>query len=475
MKKNYLILIVPFLFFLSLTFFSVWWIVMVILVCFLYVAYKVHLNKIEFIHAQNAALESLLVEKCEQLEKAIRNEKNVRGKMEELQKSKTTILNKISHEIRSPMNGMMGMASLLGETSMNSEQINYLETIRSCGKNMIATINDIIIKDVLNYSTTESGKTMLHQTCFNIKNCIDAALDFFSDKAKNTGIILFSFIASDVPEMITADEDRLRLVLLNLIENAIKHTSSGEIFIGVHIFQTKNAGELNLAFEVRDTGSGMNEVMINNIEKRLANENAINTIHTENAGLGLITSSRLIKIMGGEFIIKSKLKEGTRIFFNIIISVNPVLAAKRKYILKEKKGSVLSKNKFSETYPMQILIAEDNAINELFAMKMLTQLGYKPSVAKNGQEVLEIVSQQNFDLILMDVEMPVMNGLEATRMIRLCLQSQPVIIAMTANAMQGDREICMQAGMDDYLSKPVEPEELLQVLEKWSLTAKEIL
>jgi CheY-like chemotaxis protein len=124
---------------------------------------------------------------------------------------------------------------------------------------------------------------------------------------------------------------------------------------------------------------------------------------------------------------------------------------------------------------MDILIAEDNPINELFAVKMLNQLGYKPEVAKNGQEVLEIVSQQNFDLILMDVEMPVMDGLEATRMIRLCLQSQPVIIAMTANAMQGDREICMQAGMDDYLSKPVEPEGLKQILEKWALTAKENL
>jgi CheY-like chemotaxis protein len=143
--------------------------------------------------------------------------------------------------------------------------------------------------------------------------------------------------------------------------------------------------------------------------------------------------------------------------------------------LKEQNGSFLLPDKFSEKYPLNILIAEDNPINQQFAVKILNRLGFKPEVANNGKEVLEIVSHKKYDLILMDVEMTEMDGLEATRMIRLCLESQPVIIAMTANAMQGDREICLQAGMDDYLSKPVELKELVLILEKWALAIKENL
>jgi signal transduction histidine kinase/ActR/RegA family two-component response regulator len=474
MKKNYLVFIIACLFFLTLTYFSMWWIVLSILVALVYVAYRFYSNKINRVNACKTALEMELTEKCEQLEKAVRREKTMRSNIEEIQKSKTTVLNKISHEIRSPMNGMMGMASLLEQTLLDAEQQDYLGTIRSCGKNMITAINDILLKDVLNYSKGENGKSMLEQKIFNLKNCVEDALKFFSVKAGKAGITLTCTIAHDVPEQISTDEDRLRQVLLNLIENAVKNTITGEILIAVNIYQTKNAGELNLSFEVRDTGSGITNEMLDKIRIRIADESSVNVLQT-GEGLGLITSSRLTKIMGGEFIIKSKLKEGTRVFFNIIIPVNPVLAAKKRHILKEKNSAPLITGKFSEIYPMHILIAEDNPINELFAVKMLNHLGYKPEVAKNGQEVLEIVSQQNFDLILMDVEMPEMDGLEATRMIRLCIKSQPVIIAMTANAMQGDREICMQAGMDDYLSKPVDPEDLKQILEKWALTAKESL
>jgi CheY-like chemotaxis protein len=522
--------------------------------------------------------------------------------MEEIQKSKTAVLIKISHEIRTPMNGMIGMASLLGQTSLNPEQQDYLETIRNCGKDLITTINDILLKDVLNFTVGEAGKTALEEADFNIRNCICEVLDFFSVKAEKAGIELLSKVGYDVPEQVTGDEGRLRQILLNLIENAFKNTLSGEIFIGVTLKDPVRKGEVDLAFEVKDTGSGMTGDKLNSIITSLSNSDSSNTVHPEAGGLGLIISDRLVKMMGGRLLFVSEAGMGTQILFNIIarhsiiaqkgipldnmaglegkrillvvnnslnadilvshlkhMKLSPILSRSGKEALeflsrepgfdlllidlklpdtdgiglsqrislqfpslplilmncpnderyqqypglfrsilprpirqnmlnsqvssglilldqravKGQNGNFLLSDKFSEEYPLHILIAEDNLINQQLAVKILNRLGYKPEVANNGEEVLEIVSLKKFDLILMDVEMTGMDGLEATRMIRLCLESQPIIVAMTANAMNGDREICLQSGMDDYLSKPVALEELVRILEKWALAIKD--
>jgi CheY-like chemotaxis protein len=604
MKKNYLFLITGCLFFLTLTYFSIWWIVLAIAAGLIGIAYRAHLNRINGIDARKTELELELVEKCEQLETAVRLEKNMRRKIEEIQKSKTAVLNKISHEIRTPMNGMMGMASLMGQTSLNSEQEEYLETIRNCGKNMITTINDILLKDMLNFSVGETGQTILEQTDFNIRNCVEEVLDYFSSNAEKTGIELTYHFSHDVPEQVTGDEGRVRQILLNLIENALENTPKGEVFVGVTLKESDKKGKIDLAFEVKDTGSGIPNDKLTKILLGLSNSGISPLVQAEEVGLGLIISDRLVKIMGGRFLIMSKPAEGTTVLFNIVLNnsiapskrnpleiipgldgkkillvvknpsnglilkghlerwrFDPFLCASGKqaleilssdpgfelllldlklpdndgiqltqkiqelypglpailmnspndehyqqfpelfksilprpvrqnmlfsqvsaglaphdqHHLKEQNGSSLLSDKFSETYPLHILIAEDNPINQQFAVKILNRLGYKPEVANDGKEVLEIVSHKKFDLILMDVEMTVMDGLEATRMIRLCLESQPVIIAMTANAMQGDREICLQAGMDDYLSKPVDLDELVRILEKWALAIKENL
>ncbi len=602
MKKNYFILVMGCLFFLTLTYFSIWWIILAIAVGLVGIAYRVHRNRVDRLDARQTEMEMELAEKSEQIEKGILREKNMRRKIEEIQKSKTAVLIKISHEIRTPMNGMMGMASLLGQTSLDTEQEEYLETIRNCGRSMITTINDILLKDMLNYSGGETGKTALEQTDFNIRNCVEEVLDFFSARAVKTGLELLYKVGYDIPEQVRGDEGRLRQVLLNLVENALTHTIAGEIFVGVTLLEPIKKGEINLAFEVRDTGSGITDDRLKKITMSLSDPDSSPATHAEDGGLGLIISDRLVKIMGGEFLIMSTIGEGTKVLFNMIaeysiippkrnpldnftgldgkkilvvvnnslngnilndylehwkfssslaksggqaleiLSENPgfdlvitdlamsdmdgieltqkmqqqypglpvilmngaddeqykqypglfrsvlpkpvrqnmlcnqVLAAldpRDQHGNKERNGSFVLPDKFSESYPLQILIAEDNLINQQFAVKILNRLGYKPKVAKNGEEVLEMVSHEQFDLILMDVEMPVMDGLEATRMIRLCLEFQPVIIAMTANAMQGDREICLQSGMDDYISKPVELEELVRILEKWAAAVKE--
>jgi CheY-like chemotaxis protein/signal transduction histidine kinase len=604
MKKNYLILVIGcffILFILSLTYFSIWWVVLAMVIGLACLAYRIYYNRVNLLDARNTELEMQLAEKSEQLDKGMRNEKNMRSKMEEIQKSKTTVLNKISHEIRSPMNGMMGMASLLGQTVLNIEQKEYLETIRSCGKNMITTINDILLKDTLSYALEKNDKTGLERVNFNVRSCIEDALDFFSAKGGKEGVELMCWVSYDIPEYLSGDEGRLRQVLLNLIENSLTHTTSGDIFVGVTLQEPINKGEMNLAFEVKDTGSGIQDAELKAIMQRLQGAGSPHLTEAENTGLGLIITDKLVKTMGGKLHLKSKPTAGTTVYFNIIAgyatilqkrnslenftglagktilllvnnpSVGDILAGHLEHwniniilarsgnellqllssdthvdlLLQDSKipgmdaveltqsihqqypdlpiilmndagdenykscaglyTSVLSKpvrqnilfslvlsvlipqdrsipkeqsdtlflsDKFSEKYPMHILIAEDNPINQQFAVKILNRLGYKPEVANNGEEVLEIVSQENFDLILMDVEMPGMDGLEATRMIRLCLELQPVIIAMTANAMQGDREICLQSGMDDYLSKPVELEELIGILEKWALQVK---
>jgi CheY-like chemotaxis protein/signal transduction histidine kinase len=601
MKKNYILLIVGCLFFLALTYFSIWWIVLAILIGLASIAYRIHCNLINQIEARTSELELELAEKSGQIEKWLRNEKIMRRRMEEIQQSKTAVLNKLSHDIRNPMNSMMGMASLLGQTSLNTEQEKYLDAIRNCGKKMMTAINDILLKDMLSDSVGETGKAIPNQTDFDIRDCIEDVMGSLSAKAEKAGIELLCDVGYDIPAHLVGDESRLRQVLLNLIENAIKNTTSGEIIVTVAVEPSLKKEDVALTFEVRDTGQGMTDYMLNKIKMSLSHADASDIVHGENAGLGLIISNRLVTIMGGTLLIRSKIKEGTSALFNIVVrnstipqKRNPLdnfvglfgkkillivnNSAKRKILIshlehwkfnptpaktgkqaleilsadnafdliimdyelsdtdgvqlmqgilkqyprlpgilmycandelhrenkelfksilsgqvrqnmlhvqvlsalipkdqnmtKEQTGFFTLPDKFSEQYPLRILIAEDDQMNQLFAVKILNRLGYKPAVAKDGKEVLEMVSLERFDLILMDVEMPMMDGLEATRMIRLCLETQPVIIAMTANAMQGDREICLKSGMDDYLSKPVELEELVRILEKWALAGK---
>jgi CheY-like chemotaxis protein/signal transduction histidine kinase len=599
MKRSYLIIIMTLLFFLSLTFFSIWWMILAVIVTLMYVAYKTHLNRMEGLNAKICELSSTIIDKTEQIEKGIQNEKNSRNKLEEIQSAKTTFLNKISHEIRSPMNGMMGMAALLKQTTLNTEQEDYLQIIQTSGRNMISTINDILFKTLSNSSIGDNEGKPGQQAQFNLRNCIEEILILFSVNAEESGTELICHIDYNIPEFISANEIKLKQILYNLIENAVRHTNGGEIFVDVTPGSPNLSDKIDIVFEVRDTGSGITDERLAQIVRNMA-ETTKDKADTASLGQGLINSKRLVNSLGGELIVQHVSKGGTSIHFNMLININPLLSEKRnllnrfpdgkrvlivtgnsslgnvlssqlkewnlvplvaesgeralgilsgltpfdlvlsdekladtdgislalrirsqapaiplilmtysqnkesdqhvglfnaiiakpvlqnilykklmaglgskeKYTIKDSNGSVILSDNFSKIYPLHILIAEDNPVNQLFAVKILTKLGYKPEIAANGEEVLEIVSQVDFDLILMDVQMPLMDGLEATRMIRLCLKAQPVIIAMTANAMQGDRELCIQSGMDDYLSKPVELEELLRILEKWSLASR---
>jgi signal transduction histidine kinase/DNA-binding response OmpR family regulator len=538
-------------------------------------------------------LQRLLIEKSELIAYAADREQRAVEKAAEIDKTKKHLLSIINHEIRTPMSGIMGMVSLLADTSLTNEQKEYNETIKNCGESLLTVINDILLGDVLAHSKIESGAAELEQKDFDLRSSIEEVYDVFASHAAQKDIELIYQIDHRIPDQVIGDNTRLRQVLMNLVENAIKFTKRGEIFIKVEV-RNEEARSMDLSFEVSDSGDGISADDLKFLSNTIAQPDAHRT------GIGLFLCNRLVGIMGGTLSIDSRLKEGTTVLFNIkvntgsliqrthldmtsvkgkkvlIVEDNPtlrnVLMEELQYykllpvvaesgthaleILAETRNidlvlaemqmpemngmkfsrvvrelypslpivlmstmhneeskqhdgiltslinkpirydeliqhvfsglipkvevqveeKVTAKAKmstdFSAKYPLRILIAEDDMVNQRLAIKVLTKLGYQPDKVKNGKEVLEEVSKMDYDLILMDVQMPEMDGLEATRMIRLCLSSQPVIIAMTANTMQGDREECFRAGMDDYISKPVNLESLVIMLEKWALQVK---
>jgi CheY-like chemotaxis protein len=251
---------------------------------------------------------------------------------------------------------------------------------------------------------------------------------------------------------------------MNLLSNAVKFTERGEIFLKVHLSGTRETGQIELVFEVRDTGIGIPADKIGMLFKSFSQVDSSTTRKYGGTGLGLAICEKLVSLMGGQITVSSKPEEGTTFTFVILVKPGkrPVAASGKEALPGE--GQV----GFSKKYPLHILIAEDNLINQQLIRHILTNMGYEPDSVENGEQAVAVAGERPYDLILMDVQMPEMDGLEATKLIRRSLSRQPAIIALTANAMQGDREECLKAGMDDYISKPVRLQELMGLLEKWS-------
>jgi PAS domain S-box-containing protein len=378
------------------------------------------------------------------------------------QKAKEMFLANMSHEIRTPINGIAGMATLLFEASSEDDRVKYIKAIKNSIDNL-----KVIINDILDLSIIESGKLRFEKIGFNIKYQFQSVNDTFGHQAREKGIALSYDLDPQLDTVLLGDPVRLNQILINLISNAIKFTHAGEIIVKAQLIK-EDDGVCTVGFSVKDTGVGIPKDKINSIFESFTQADTSVTRRYGGTGLGLTITRQLVEMQNGHIRVESRENKGST--FTFIIPYEKGNEDSLIFLSNETEHRSKILDHADTLSGTRILLVEDHEINRLYASNVLLKWKCEVDMAENGLNALELLKTKDYDLILMDIQMPIMDGFEATHYIRNKLEEPKAslpIIALTANAIKGDSEKCLAAGMDDYLPKPFLPEDLFQLVSKY--------